>query len=420
MSALNSTICVHIELSNVRIVSMVKIVDILLAIDRGETISKFQELVDSCTYPHNRITEAPVLPGDPENAMKDSPITRAARRGLLSHFICLYNARGKIPCEDIIKATMVASQNGHVPVVQHLILLEASLVNTTFAFGTTPLSKAASEGQTKVVDVLIKKKADVNKANHEGASPLVMASEFGSIDVVKLLIRAKADVNQASDDGIVPLHMACQEDHCEVVKALLKAKANVDVYTKDDTDETPLYIAACNGNLSCCKHLRVFGARLRMKDCIMEAARNSHHAVATFLLRTEHWTTPLHFFSILTSFETRTLLRASGDVHATSDEHKKKESPLQIAAKCARTSTNGLTIGSPADLIIRAAMPWSPETHELFPDAARGWAVDVFYLGILLSHTCFFKGEEISLFDAWVSTVMPHAVERASGTPRLD
>ena len=85
----------------------------------------------------------------------------------------------------------------------------------------------------------------------------------------------------------------------------------------------------------------------------------------------------------------------------------------RAAAEC-QTAAGEAGDGSAAALVLRAAEPWSPEAHELYPGAARAWAVAVVRLGTLLSRR--FGGEEVSFLDAWRDYVMPHAVGRGSGS----
>ena len=65
-------------------------------------------------------------------------------------------------------------------------------------------------------------------------------------------------------------------------------------------------------------------------------------------------------------------------------------------------------------LILRAAQPWSPDSHELFPEAARKRAVELLLLGYRLTHGQGnrFAGEEGALFDVWRMNVMAFAVTR--------
>ena len=70
--------------------------------------------------------------------------------------------------------------------------------------------------------------------------------------------------------------------------------------------------------------------------------------------------------------------------------------------------------GSAAELVRRAAEPWSPEAHILFPAAARARAVELLRLGFLLSWQPRFWGVEGALMDAWLDGVIPSAVDRLS------
>ena len=71
-----------------------------------------------------------------------------------------------------------------------------------------------------------------------------------------------------------------------------------------------------------------------------------------------------------------------------------------------------------AALLLEAAEPWSPHTHELFPAAARARAVELTLLGELLCRSdgmhAMLGGGERALMDVWRDCVVPHAVERSS------
>ena len=54
---------------------------------------------------------------------------------------------------------------------------------------------------------------------------MIIAATKGHVDVVKLLIKAKADLNKASKKGTTPLKSAAAKDHHEIVNMLTKAGA---------------------------------------------------------------------------------------------------------------------------------------------------------------------------------------------------
>jgi hypothetical protein len=76
-----------------------------------------------------------------------------------------------------------------------------------------------------------------------------------------------------------------------------------------------------------------------------------------------------------------------------------------------------------AALILRAAAPWSPGTHALFPAGAKARAVELLRVGWLLARQLQEQQDrlangapdaEMAFRDAWPGHVMPLATERAS------
>ena len=105
----------------------------------------------------------------------------------------------------------------------------------------TPLYVAARCGNLRIVELLLKKGADVRWANRHGATPLWAAatvtcvgdvsrqtsqalghSAHGgnvSLGLVRAMLAAGADPNVADHEGVTPLYLAAQEGHVEVVSA---------------------------------------------------------------------------------------------------------------------------------------------------------------------------------------------------------
>ena len=70
--------------------------------------------------------------------------------------------------------------------------------------------------------------------------------------------------------------------------------------------------------------------------------------------------------------------------------------------------------GSAAALVLKAAEPWSPASHELFPDPARAHAVQLLLVGHSLSRLPKHESVAQAIFDIWLFHVMPHVVVRES------
>lgn len=99
--------------------------------------------------------------------------------------------------------------------------------------GCTPLLLAVKKAHAKVIDVLLEKGADVNKATKFGYTPLLVAAELGLMNITQKLLKQGAKVNVSTNDGIkTPLLAALMNRHISVAKLLLGAGA--DVFAKNE------------------------------------------------------------------------------------------------------------------------------------------------------------------------------------------
>ena len=100
-----------------------------------------------------------------------------------------------------------AAQKGHVEVVR--LLMEAPGIKFNlgkFLEGTTPLIVAAVRKQVEVVRLLLTARdININIRQHDGATPLFAATESNCPEIVELLIRRGADVNLPLNDSTSPL-----------------------------------------------------------------------------------------------------------------------------------------------------------------------------------------------------------------------
>jgi ankyrin repeat protein len=88
--------------------------------------------------------------------------------------------------------------------------------------GTTPLIMASQQGHLPVVQALLQAGADVYIATDDGDTPLIGASQDGRLPIVQALLQAGADVDKAANNGATPLSMARGLGHDEIVRALKK------------------------------------------------------------------------------------------------------------------------------------------------------------------------------------------------------
>ncbi|KAK7419579.1 hypothetical protein QQZ08_010792 [Neonectria magnoliae] len=119
-------------------------------------------------------------------------------------------------------------------------------VNETSSLGRSALGVACANGSAGVVDVLLKKGADLTVTNSDGWTPLITASSNGHVEVVQLLLEKGADISVADRNGWMPLIVASRHGHVEVVKLLLRIPS-VDASNTDRFGRTALFLASRYG-----------------------------------------------------------------------------------------------------------------------------------------------------------------------------
>jgi ankyrin repeat protein len=112
------------------------------------------------------------------------------------------------------------------------LLAHGADVNESGPKVAPPLLKAVNMGQTKAVELLLVKGADVNK-NFSGITPLHVAAARGLLDIMYLLVDQGAEVNAKDNRGNTPLHYAVFAGHQPQVAWLLDHGANPGIANRD-------------------------------------------------------------------------------------------------------------------------------------------------------------------------------------------
>ncbi|GFS36342.1 ankyrin repeat-containing protein [Nephila pilipes] len=157
----------------------------------------------------------------------------------------------------------LAAINGYTKVVDILAKAEAD-VNKVLGEGNTPLHLAAYYGHTEIVDILIKAGANLDAASDRKSAPLHWAAYNGCKDTVNILIKAGANLDAVNDCKNTPLHWAVFSNHTEIVNILIKAGANLNVV--NGSKDTPLSQAAYHNNTEMVNILMKAGTDLLLFD----------------------------------------------------------------------------------------------------------------------------------------------------------
>jgi hypothetical protein len=203
-------------------------------------------------------------------------------------------------------------------------------------------------------------------------------------------------------------------NHLETASVLLE-EHGADVNQANRWGFTPMSAACIGGNLDMVQLLSSYGAartftnRDRTKCTAEELAKSLRHTnlAAWLVTSTRKWTTPLHHLTIIPAARAHALLRKGASILAASSAPS-DPTPLSLAREL--HAKGEAAEGSAAALVLKAAEPWSRATHELFPDAARAYVLQLLLIGHRLSRLQQYEKQPQAVFDLWVDHMMPHIV----------
>ena len=151
---------------------------------------------------------------------------------------------------------LLAAKNNNLEVVDLLIKKEANIEAANRYRRNTPLAYAILNNNPEMVDLLIKARANVNSTVGLYRLPILrFAIIGGNAEIVSLLLNAGADYDAVDNWGNTPLHDAVGKNNKEIVALLINAGANF--YAEDHAGGTALNVAArLNDNNQMLKFIR--------------------------------------------------------------------------------------------------------------------------------------------------------------------
>ncbi|KAJ5691197.1 ankyrin repeat-containing domain protein [Penicillium malachiteum] len=147
----------------------------------------------------------------------------------------------------------VAAKFGYARVVQILLDNGYPIDQTTSTDPLTPLAIAASYQQIDVVDLLIKRGADINAKVKDGETPLHCVAQFDNVIIPKKLLENGADIRIRTEEGRNPIHMAARNHNKGGLSFLLDWCVEhdcQDLFHSCDNWGTTLLHEVCRGNFN--------------------------------------------------------------------------------------------------------------------------------------------------------------------------
>jgi ankyrin repeat protein len=143
--------------------------------------------------------------------------------------------------------------------VAQLLLDEGANIDIQDAQLKTALHLAIEEKNSKMIELLLMYKADVNLGNIESGinnTPLMGAAHTGNLLLITMLISARAAINQQGKQGMSACHLAARRGEAKIVEVLIESRADVNQKSQCGSLEQ---LARKNGNAELLKVLGLSG-----------------------------------------------------------------------------------------------------------------------------------------------------------------
>jgi len=206
--------------------------------------------------------------------------------------------------------------------------------------GLTPLFLAASGGEIKVVEVLLRFHPDLEIVK-QGGTALTAAVTGGHTEVVRMLLEDGANVNHTSNGGQGALHLAVRSNSENLLRTIMEYHPNLNLV--DDDGDTALHYISSDTCLGIAKILVNGGLSLESRNYAREtplckAAMNDNLDIVKYLIAKKaevnllggKYGGPLHVACHFSIFEVvKTLVAAGADVDLL--DSSSPGTPLQSA-----------------------------------------------------------------------------------------
>ncbi|KAL8730538.1 MAG: hypothetical protein Q9166_003992 [cf. Caloplaca sp. 2 TL-2023] len=225
-------------------------------------------VVEQLLQEHARVDE--LGPND------ETPLRIASDKGYVEVADLLLRSRAKVNARDRKQMSTPlhkAAANGDEAMVD-LLIRHGAHTEAKDGELMTPLHYACENGKDRVVSLLLNKKAGVESLGRRGMTPLVCAAASGQVLVLEVLLRKKASLKHQGEGDMTALHWASYNGHYEAVDHLLGKRAPLQAANKDG--RTALHLAVMAGYFAVAELLLRKGAAVEAQCRAMN--RPIHYA----------------------------------------------------------------------------------------------------------------------------------------------
>jgi ankyrin repeat protein len=233
-----------------------------------------------------------------------------------------------------------------------ILLLLGRNINSRYNYGWTPLHIAIEERKKEAAEFLIARGSDVNAKDSDGETPLHWAAHYSNLDMTELLVRKGAEVNAQDQGGDTPLHILASCYHTIVITAGTPVKMRL-TFTRSAGSGTDAH----RGELP-------FKAKVEVID--PNDSRERARRVAEFLLnrgaeanaKNNARNTPLHIAAANgNDSQVALYISRNADIHA---RNMYERTPLHKAAETRHTEIAEMLINKGSSLSARDYQGWTP------------------------------------------------------------
>jgi ankyrin repeat protein len=304
---------------------------------------------------------------------------------ILPNFMKIFQPKGQGGGGDIWALT----KNGDLDGLKKSISKGTNVNGQNLLTGITPISMAALNGKTEVIEFLLNKGADVNARSRDGGTALHGAAFLGHIETVNLLLNKGANPNVRNKKGETPLDSSSGEwnDGLRGVIELVAGFMQIKVDMEDVKAGRPKVAATLRnqgGKLSIVLGNQSTGENNNPEKDIWTAAKNGNlAAVKTFLAKgikinspDPIGATPLSMAALTGEVETaRFLINKGAEINV---QHKDGATPLHFAAFFGETEVVELLLENNANINLQNNKGETP-----LDNASAEWSKVQFALGLV-------------------------------------